>query len=434
VRRRAAAAAFAAALAAPVGGALGVACGRAADRRGEREAPSASAAAAAPASPVAAVREIPNPAAAGSSLPALWTAHDGRLLLSWVEPHGEAGHALRFAVRPPGGAWGRPLTIAEGRGWFVNWADFPHIGALEDGTLFAHWLARRTGGTAYDYDVRLTRSRDGGKSWEKPVSPYRDEAGGEHGFVALAPLGASGMGVLFLDGRETKDQDGAMTLRFAAVGRDGRPELDTRVDARVCDCCQTALARTSRGLVAAYRDRSASEVRDIAVVRFEAGRWSDPVFPGGEGWQIHACPVNGPALAAAGDRVALAWFTMAGETPRVKLAFSSDAGASWGPPQVVDDGRPIGRVDVVLPSGPGGGGSGDSSAIVSWLEQTEAGASLRVRRVAPGRAAPSLELAGTSAARSSGFPRVAHAGGELVVAWRGKGEPGRLVTAVVALP
>jgi hypothetical protein len=34
------------------------------------------------------------------------------------------------------------------------------------------------------------------------------------------------MGAPFLDGRETKQQNGAMTLRFAALPRQGAPEPD----------------------------------------------------------------------------------------------------------------------------------------------------------------------------------------------------------------
>jgi len=351
-----------------------------------------------------------------------------------VEPRGEGRYALRFAAREKGGAWSAPLTVGEGKGWFVNWADFPHMAALDDGTLFAHWLEKRPGGTTYDYDVRVTRSRDAGRHWDAPFSPYQDPAAGEHGFVAFAPLDRARMGILFLDGRETRNPDGAMTLRFAAVPRDAAGEPDTRIDARVCDCCQTALARTTRGLLAAYRDRSPSEVRDIAVVRLENGRWSAPVFPSADGWEFPACPVNGPALAADGDRVALTWFTMAGDQPRVKLAFSEDAGVSWGAPVVVDDGNPIGRVDVVWPGAPDAG-PGGGSAVVSWLEQTGTGAALRLRRVGGDAAASkSFSVAGTSPARSSGFPRMAASGGELVVAWRDSSEPARLVTAVVELP
>lgn len=374
------------------------------------------------------VHELVTPAAPGSLTPGLLATGDGRVLLSWVEPHGEGRHALRFAARASGGAWSDPLTIAEGSGWFVNWADFPHMGALSDGTLYAHWLEKRVGGTTYDYDVRVSRSRDAGRSWDASFTPYADTTAGEHGFVALAPLDAGRMGVLFLDGRETRLAAGAMTLRFALVPREATPEPDARVDQRVCDCCQTALVRTSRGLVAAYRDRSESEVRDVAVVRFEAGRWTAPVFPGAEGWQIHGCPVNGPALAAVGDRVALAWYTMAGDVPHVKLAFSGDAGATWGPPLVVDDGRPIGRVDVVLQDASG-------SAVVSWLEETGDGASIRLRRVqAGGAASTSVSLAGTTTARSSGFPRMAVTDGELILAWRDGSKQAELKSARVELP
>ena len=398
------------------------------------------------AEPAPVVRQLVTPAAPGSSVPSLAATADGRVLLSWVEPRSEGRHTLRFASRPVGGVWSEPLTVAEGKGWFVNWADFPHMAGLDDGTLFAHWLEKRPGGTTYDYDVRVTRSRDAGRSWDPPLSPYRDATAGEHGFVALAPVDAARMGILFLDGRETKHKRGAMTLRFTALAREAAAEPDTRIDARVCDCCQTALVRTTRGLVAAYRDRSDKEVRDIAVVRLEDGRWSEPVLPAADGWEIHGCPVNGPALAADGDRMALAWFTMAGDAPRVKVAFSGDAGVTWSPPSVVDDGQPIGRVDVVLlPRGTAGGLAGSSSAVVSWLEQTDAGASLRLRRVAEGTNPPasggagtassaSLPVAGTSAARSSGFPRMALAGGELVVAWRDASEPARVTTAVVQLP
>lgn len=64
------------------------------------------------------------------------------MLLSWLEPAGEQRHALRYAVRSHQSAWSEPRTIAEGSDWFVNWADFPAVAALPDGTLFAHWLAK----------------------------------------------------------------------------------------------------------------------------------------------------------------------------------------------------------------------------------------------------------------------------------------------------
>ncbi|MGH7445651.1 MAG: exo-alpha-sialidase, partial [Longimicrobiales bacterium] len=102
---------------------------------------------------------IPTPAAPGSGEPNLSTAPDGSVLLSWVEA-ADGGQALRFAVLGDSG-WNEPRTIARGTDWFVNWADFPSLIQLHDGTLAAHWLQRSGDGT-YAYGVRIARSQDGG--------------------------------------------------------------------------------------------------------------------------------------------------------------------------------------------------------------------------------------------------------------------------------
>lgn len=161
----------------------------------------------------------------------------------------------------------------------------------------------------------------------------------------------------------------------------------------------------------------------MSVVRFAGGAWSEPQTLARDGWELNGCPVNGPAIAASGPRVAVAWFTAAGGTSRVKLAFSPDSGASFGAPVVVDDGRPLGRVDVAVVG---------EQAVVSWLEETEGGAALRVRSVGPeGERGPTLTVAESSAARSSGFPRMVASQGELVLAWRDGNEPSTIRTAVV---
>jgi hypothetical protein len=218
-----------------------------------------------------------------------------------------------------------------------------------------------------------------------------------------------------------------MSLVHSTLAADGRLGTETILDGRVCDCCQTDAARAESATVVVYRDRSEKEVRDISVVRFTGGRWSEPRPLAHDNWEINGCPVNGPAIAAAGTRVAVAWFAAPAEKPRVTVAFSSDAGATFAAPITVDDGRPLGRVDVVLlPSG---------TALVSWLEQQENGARLRVRRVAPdGARGDSVTVAESTGARSSGFPRMALVDGEVTMAWRDAAERPKVHTAVLSVP
>lgn len=376
-------------------------------------------------------RELLSPAAAGSGEPNLAVGPDGSVYLSWIEPAGESAHQLRFATRKRGAEWSEARTIAKGERWFVNWADFPAVLALPDGTLAAHWLARN-GPSTYAYEVRVAISRDGGRTWSAGTVPHRDGTATEHGFVSLFPWDAGRAGLVWLDGRKTAGQSGhagtaEMALMHTTIAADGSLGPENLLDPRVCDCCQTAVAVTADATIVAYRDRSAAEVRDIATVRYADGRWSEPVVVGADNWEIHGCPVNGPALAAEGARVALAWFSAPAEQGRVQLALSSDSGRTFGRPVRVDDGRPIGRVDVVVL--PGG------DAIVSWLEQAAKGAEVRARRItAAGLRGPALTLAQSSEARSSGFPRLERSAREVTVAWRDAADPPRVRTAVLDLP
>ncbi|HUP01016.1 MAG TPA: sialidase family protein [Gemmatimonadota bacterium] len=396
--------------------------------------------------PVAAIEPLPSPAAPGSGEPHLFGTGP-EAWLSWIEPageaegesEGEAAHALRFAVWDEAG-WSEPRTVAQGGNWFVNWADFPSLVRLPDGGLAAHWLAR-IGPETYAYEVRIATSEDAGATWSEPIVPHRDGTPTEHGFVSLFPApGGAGLGAVWLDGRNfaaagepetgegaSHDAGGAeMTLRYAVIGPDGSLADETLLDGRACECCQTGAAVTARGPVVVYRDRSADEVRDIAVIRLVDGRWTVPRTVHDDGWEIAACPVNGPAIAADRERVAVAWFTAAGDTARVLLAFSDDAGATFGPPARIDEGAPAGRVDVALLS--------DGSALATWIERAGGEAAVRVRRVgAHGTPGPAVRVAATTEDRASGFPQMALAGERVLFAWTEPGEPSRVRVAAASL-
>ena len=361
-------------------------------------------------------RELPSPALDKSGQANLVTDRRGRVYLSWLDRTPDNLFTFRFSVRE-GAGWSRPLTIAEGRDFVVNWANFPAMAALPDGSLAAHWLVKN-GSKSYASDVHVAHSRDGGRTWTRPVTPHRDGTPTEHGFVSMFPARGKLLGAIWLDGRGMKESPsghghgvGDMTLRFAALTADGRPTDEALLDARVCECCQTSAAATRDGALVVYRDRSDGEVRDIGVVRLVKGRWTEPRAVHADGWKINACPINGPAVASDGAlRAAVAWYTAADEKPLVRVAFSADQGETFGAPATVSDGNPAGRVGVVMLA--------DGSAVVSWLEIAGGGGELRARRVWPGgKMSPHVRVATTGVARWNGFPRVALAGDTLVFAW-----------------
>jgi hypothetical protein len=380
-----------------------------------------------PAEKKAAVTELPSPADAGAAEPFLFAARDG-MLLSWLEPvAGSDRTALRFSrYRPgdPNAQWSAPRTIVERNDLFVNWADFPSLVEDAKGTLFAHWVQKSGKGT-YAYDVRMATSTDGGATWGMPFLLNRDGREAEHGFVTLAALADSGVGATWLDGRnmtggEHEEAGGDMTLRYATVSADGAIASDAELDGRTCECCTTGMAMTGSGPVIVYRDRSAEEIRDVYSVRREANGWSAPRPVRADGWKIHGCPVNGPQIDALGHRAVTAWFTAANDRQRVYVAFSEDGGATFGNAIAADDGKPLGRVDVVMLD--------DATAVVSWLEQTAKGAEIRARRVPrAGKAGPSVKIADSSDARAAGFTRLARSGGEVWFTWTEQSAKGKRI-------
>lgn len=353
---------------------------------------------------------------------------DGRAYLTWIEPVPAGGHVLRFS-RLDGGAWGPAREIARGDNWFVNWADRPSLTALPDGTLMAHWLintGRKAG--AYGYGVHVALSADAGDTWRTVFDDGMENVSDYSGFLTFAP-GGGGADAVYLtpvapdDGSSSgHEHEPVKTLAAVRLGPDGRAEGQTVVDADVCSCCNTDVARTADGLVAVYRDHLPGEIRDISIVRHVGGRWSEPAPVHRDGWEIGGCPTNGPAVVAENRRVAVAWFTAAGQTPRVKVAFSGDGGASFAAPIVVDEGTPVGWPRLAWLD--------DGSVAVSWLEGRGQGVGdVLVRRVtAEGHRSAPVTVATAASGRSTGQPQMVRSGDRLIVAWRQE----RVLTASLA--
>jgi hypothetical protein len=214
---------------------------------------------------------------------------------------------------------------------------------------------------------------------------------------------------------------GAMSVYFAQFDKTFKQIAEAPVDTRVCECCPTAAVATAEGVITAYRNRSDEEIRDNYVSRYVNGKWLAPQSVFNDNWKIAACPVNGPALAAHGRTVAMTWFTVKQEQGHAYLAFSQDAGATFGAPIRVDDGGSLGRVDVELMP--------DGAALATWIEfadqrvppkpSGEGGrAQFRARRLdRHGTRSAAVTVAGISGNRTSGYPRAAIANGEVVFAW-----------------
>lgn len=374
------------------------------------------------------LKTLVSPTDSLSAEPHLFTDNEGAVFLSWIEKKNDSAKFLFSKLAAD--KWSEPKLIAKGNTWFVNWADYPMLASGGKGNLVAHLLDKSGKGT-YAYDIKMYTSGNEGKSWNTPFILHDDGKQAEHGFVTMVPF-EDKIFVTWLDGRNTvmegmedmKGMDheghhGAMSLRAAIVGYDGKKTGEWELDDKTCDCCQTTAAITDNGPVVIYRDRSDEEIRDMSIVRLVNNEWTRPVAIHNDNWKIAGCPVNGPRAAASGNQLAIAWFSAATDTTQVNVIFSTDGGATFGKPVRVDEGKAIGRVDVVLLD--------KESAMVSWMEGVMVKAVVVYMN---GKKESSIEIAASSDSRSSGFPQMTRSGDRMIFAWTDNKEKRIKVTSL----
>ena len=382
--------------------------------------PDAAAVVADPKQPYA-VHEWPIPAQAYSGQPDLASAPDGRVLLTWISRLPGRRPALMYVGMADNGHWySSARSVVVGESLMASWANVPHIAQTPDGALWIQFMQQR--GEGHAGDIALARSSDGGFNWSTPIAVNDTSIMAEHGFAALWPVGRDRIGVAWLAGPPMEDGTdtgegmhhghGSTQLRATTFDLNLQRSDDTVLDTMTCDCCQSELAMTTQGPVLAYRDRTAAEVRDIVVVRKTAEGWGEPVLVHPDNWVMAGCPVNGPAIASQGDNVVVAWFTAADDKPLVQVARSTDAGASFRPPVVLEQGNAVqGRTAVAVDG---------TQAWILWIREDAGGQSLWLSRRTPDLSTElqRLEVAKLQGrGRATGYPQIVLRDGVAHIAW-----------------
>jgi hypothetical protein len=380
--------------------------------------------------PVETITFLSVPAGLNSSEPNLHSSDDGNIYLSWIEHDKDTVSHLKFSILS-NNKWSTPKTIAKGKGWFVNWADFPSITSFGASNLSAHFLEKSADDT-YAYDVKLIQSTDHGETWNDAFKPHSDNTKTEHGFVSKVAINDSSYLSVWLDGRQNAYAEtdstitAQMTLRSAIINDKGEIIEEHLLDNRVCDCCQTDVAMTAEGPIVVYRNRSEEELRDTYYVKQVNGSWTEPKPIFTDNWKIAGCPVNGPSISAKGNNVAVTWFTVADNTPKVKVAFSSDNGNTFESPLTLAEETIMGRLDIELLD--------DGSAIISCMDSKDGESIIVLQHVKQdGTLSAPFLVSQTANSRSSGFPRMIIKDDAVYLAWTSVGDNLNVQTAKILI-
>ncbi len=346
-----------------------------------------------------------------SECPDLIISPQDKLYHTWIEREGDSLDVLKYAILEQND-WSKPKEIVSGTDWFVNWADFPTLAVFAGSelNLMASYLQKNSRGKTYDYDIRLASSNSNGERF-KLIDSLHASLPGEHGFVSMQSFSYNKNLVVWLDGSKMSeehndtgssghDHGGSMQLMAAFVDVNGRITDRTVLDEMTCECCQTDITMTPKGPVVVYRNKAADHTRDIYMTRYNDGLWSAPRPVHEDHWVIHGCPVNGPAIAAVGNKVAVAWYTAALEDPSVYFSISDNAADSFSHPIKLNTKFTEGRLDVCWLS--------KDMLAISYLDKMEMKADRAQIHISlfdgAGNFVADHVITETSSKRKSGFP------------------------------
>ena len=319
----------------------------------------------------------------------------------------EAG---RIAVRRSadgGRTWGAPTFVTPAAEPIDSGGDArPKIAAGPGGEIYVTWT--RPLSKPYTGEIRFSRSVDGGTSFSPPAIVHADRQVITHRFDSLAVNAKGQVFVAWIDKRDQEARRGkGPAYRGAAIywavsdDRGASFRGDFKLADYSCECCRIALhERADGGFDALWRHVFEPNIRDHALGVLapdgRAGRVTRATF---DDWRSDVCPHHGPSLAAdaagrlhavwftgapahtgvyygrladgrvegqrriggpaaehadlaaAGDRLAIAWKEFDGARSRLRAMRSDDAGATWREAELGASAGPSGNPQVLVRAG-----------------------------------------------------------------------------------
>ena len=297
--------------------------------------------------PAAPRLEIAHPATGHEvhlSAPALVTDREGPLV-AWMTQ--ENRDNVVYVARPgasrvrvnPDGLSGDSLHQA------------PGLAVGPGGEIYVTWASRRPKpeGGLFASDLQLSRSLDGGKTFEPPLR-MNDESTLGHG--ASQPRTPNPSSQSFED--LTITSDGTVIVAWIEMPKDERPhtylarvaDRGSRIDRIIkldddetCVCCRIALASAKPDAIAIlWRKVFPGDVRDMVLARSrDGGRTvSAATRIHADNWRITACPHRGGSVAIDGrGRIHAVWYTEGTRNEPDVLYAVSDDGRRFGAPRRV---------------------------------------------------------------------------------------------------
>lgn len=194
--------------------------------------------------------------------------------------------------------------------------------------FYVVWQTRRGEGSA----LRFARSMNWGESFSKAVD--LDPSGSSQAFFTMDVSPKGEVYIAWLDGRDRgKGRMGTSAVYLTRSRDKGLSfEKPVRVSLDVCPCCRPSIGFGGDGAVyLSWRGVLENNVRDIFVAASQDGgaSWGPGTRVAEDNWVLNGCPHSGAALASIGKRLFIAWHAVRDKKVTLSLAYSDDGAKTF---------------------------------------------------------------------------------------------------------
>jgi hypothetical protein len=266
--------------------------------------------------------------------PSVQIDEKGFISAAWVEEGKETRTILFARSDRPGGPLGNPIKVNHPSEEVYYRQESPALVVLGN-EVFITWSTTHpkiTPDKPFAGELRLSRSTDGGRTFEPSVLVNDDGLVAQHTFDSLQRAPNGTLHMAWIDAREGKKDPGTFVARSMDHGR--TMSKNVKLDDDTCVCCRTAVATSVDGVVyVAWRKIFEGNVRETVLARStdDGESFSPSVIVGNDRWVYPACPHRPASLGVDRQgRLYVVWYTEgADETPAVYMAYSDDQGKTF---------------------------------------------------------------------------------------------------------
>ena len=264
---------------------------------------------------------------------------DGTVFTAWARQDGHARN-LYLARLDKGG---NTTLQVNSQGMEVDSLhQSPGIAVGPNNEVYVSWSSAKAKpeGTLFASDLRLSRSLDGGRSFDSPLRINEDRPI-SHSFEGLAVADDGTVFVSWIDSREGWEK---ANTYLARIGKQGvQVENVITLDTDTCVCCRSHVTTGPNDTVAAlWRKVFPGDIRDMQFGFSHDGglSFAPPRRVHVDRWQLNACPHRGGSTGIdARGRIYATWYTEGEKRqPAILFAVSQD-GKRFSAPQRLDSSR-----------------------------------------------------------------------------------------------